>query len=733
MTRAARAARGLCLGVALPLLLLAGPAAAHFERAVISPIRPGPVPDLERACVDPLVVCKADSLPTKEERKALKRQLAQATTDEEKAAARAGLDAWKRNQKLFKQCRYEHVQDAVDDAGDGACILVLPGVYLEEPSRARPTSSRGDNPDGSYSFDWHLANPNDANLVGIIGKKNITLEGTGGDKRDVVIDAGFAKDVVIRGDRSDGIIVRNLWAKDANEHAIYMVEVDGYVFDRTVGSFAGDYELFSTACDNGLFTDCEAYGGSDSGLYIGQSPDTRAVDRWSAEVRRCKMHHNALGFSGTQGNSVWMHDNEFTDNAIGISYDTENDHVNAPQRASLIENNWIHHNNFDVYASESDVPPGGPGYDFFRYPVGTGMWIIGGEDNVVRGNRVHDNQRFGLIVAANPLEGPVPAAVHGNQVLDNLFGADAGPGAGPNSTAFPPGGDYAPGGSDWYWDETGNDNCFGPGAGKVDPEEPPGPCPFPNQGVQDVFAPPDKLAILVSCQISDPPTGGTFDLPYPCPWGGFNLWPPDRRNGAERECGDGVVGLGEECDPAAALGETCSTLGQGEGTLACGSHCTFDTSACGASSCGRVGAGRARLKRLPAPFGNEGASLELDALDADGRSFDPASEGLELVLRGEGGLVFSGVIPAGASWVAASSASGTVLVYDDRTGAIDGFRHFELATGSGAAARAELDFVNLAGLDGSQMLQAVVRIGDDCWSASLGCEKGKCTRTVELP
>jgi hypothetical protein len=37
------------------------------------------------------------------------------------------------------------------------------------------------------------------------------------------------------------------------------------------------------------------------------------------------------------------------------------------------------------------------------------------------------------------------------------------------------------------------------------------------------------------------------------------------------------------------------------------------------------------------------------------------------------------------------------------------------------------------GLDGSQTLEAVVRIGDDCWSASLGCEKGKCTRTVELP
>ncbi len=728
MARAARVARSLAGGVAL--LFLAGPAAAHFERAVTSPVRPGPVPDLARACVDPLVVCKADSLPTTQERKALKRQLSQATSDEEKAAARAGLDAWKRNQKLFKECRYEHIQDAVNDAGDGACILVLPGVYLEEPSRARPTSSRGDNDDGSYSYDWHLANPNDANLIGIIGKQDLTLEGTGATPRDVVIDAGFAKDVVIRGDRSDGIIVRNLWAKDSNEHAIYMIEVDGYVFDRTVGSFAGDYELFSTACDNGLFTDCEAYGGSDSGLYIGQSPDTREAGRWSAEVRRCKMHHNALGFSGTQGNSVWMHDNEFTDNAVGISYDTENDHVNPPQRASLIEGNSIHHNNFDIYASESDVPPGGPGYDFFRYPVGTGMWIIGGEDNVVRENRVHDNQRFGFIVAANPLEGPVLAAVHGNQFLDNLFGADAGPGAGPNSTAFPPGGDYAPGGSDWYWDETGNDNCFGPGAGKADPEEPPGPCPFPNEGYPDVSVPLNKLAVLVSCQITDPPTGATLDQPYPCPWGGFNPWPPDRRNGAERECGDGVVGLGEQCDPAAALGESCSSLGQGTGTLACGAHCTFDTSGCEAGSCGRVGRARVRLSRLAPPFGNEGVSLEFEAVDGSGRSFDPQSEGVQILLRSADVPFYAGVIPGGSTgW----DVRRIPARYVNRFGPFGGLRRVYIGSGQPLRIAAEARQLPVSLPESPETLTAVVRVGDDCWSAELACNGKRCTRTVELP
>jgi hypothetical protein len=34
---------------------------------------------------------------------------------------------------------------------------------------------------------------------------------------------------------------------------------------------------------------------------------------------------------------------------------------------------------------------------------------------------------------------------------------------------------------------------------------------------------------------------------------------------------------------------------------------------------------------------------------------------------------------------------------------------------------------------GPETLGAVLRVGDDCWSADLACEKGRCTRTVDLP
>src|SRR5262249_27020832 len=145
--------------------------------------------------------------------------------------------------------------------------------------------------------------------------------GTGANPRDVVVDAGFVKDVGVRCDRCNGFIVRNLWEKDANEHGIYVVDTDGYIFDHAVGSYNKAYELFSFASDHGLYTDCEAIGGGDSGVYIGGDPTTPG--RYAAELRTTKMHHNALGFSGTQGSSIWMHDNEAYDNAIAISFDSE--------------------------------------------------------------------------------------------------------------------------------------------------------------------------------------------------------------------------------------------------------------------------------------------------------------------------------------------------------------------------------------------------------------------------
>ena len=711
------------------LASLAGPAAAHKERPITSPPREGSVPDLARKSRHTLVVCKASSRPSREALGQIRERLRGNSGDREQA--KAALAAWKQNTKFFRKCRYEHIQEAVNDAGDDTTIKVLPGLYREEPSRAAPSHGTPDLPGGSYSYDYHVAHPNDANLIAILGKKNLTLEGTGTDPRDVLIDAGFVKDVPIRADRADGIIIRNLWARDGNEHCIYVVETSGYVFDRTVGSFCREYELFSFASDHGLYTDCEAEGGGDSGIYTGGNPDTSPLDRFAVEIRRCKMHTNALGFSGTQGSSVWMHDNDIYGNAVGLSFNTQNDHPNPPERQSLIESNLLHDNNLDIYAADAPTPAGGPAYGFLRYPVGTGMWIVGGTDNVIRNNFIYGNQRFGVMLFGNPLEGPVLAEVSRNQVYGNVIGTAPDGTSHPNGTAEPPGTTgFAEGATDLFWGGSGDDNCWGPqdarsGPVTYGPSTIAGfqPCPFPNTGIAAAFPRQEVGELLLSCILEEdaanPGRFVTADDFYPCPWGHENF--SSYQNRDERECGNGHLDLGEQCDagyPNAPgfpdlnpwADESCLSLGLGTGTLACDAFCDFDTSGCTSSACGAFANGAIKRGRL-----------SVSDMDVAGRTFDPTVDGLDLTLRTAGGAAITVRVPAGASgwrtskdgWRFGGNVAGAASIVVRRSGKISA-----RLTGAGIAA--------------APVVEVVVRIGDDCWRGELSCRsrgaKASCSK-----
>jgi hypothetical protein len=736
----------------LTALLLCGTAYAHSERpfADFGP-RPGALPNINRHNPTTLVVCKPSSRPTLAQHADIHSRL---------PAAQAEETAWHRNAKLFRKCRYEHIQAAVDAAGNDTTILVMPGVYREEPSRAQPTSPSGDNLDGTYSYAWHLAHPNDANLIGIIGKTNITLEGTGATPRDVLIDAGFVKDVGVRADRADGVIVRNLWERDANEHGIYVVESDGYIFDRTIGSYNHEYQLFSFASDHGLYTDCEAEGGSDSGIYIGGHPDTHLQNRFSATIQRCKMHDNALGFSGTQGNSVRIVDSDAYNNAIGISFDSEVDHPNFPQSYSVVENCRIHDNNYDVYAAGVDTPVGGPGYSFFRYPVGTGIWFIGGEHNILRNNYIYNNGRFGVVFAGNPFEThPIlgAAAVRYDEVDGNFFGIAPDSSPGPNLTAFPPGGAYPPGGSDLFWDETGGFDCAdaqNPASPSVKFDPSPYPsCPNPNPGPG--LPAGDKLFLFLSCLIIEsPPASGNFvtaDTFYPCPWGHANL--SGYYNRDQRECGNSIVDLGEDCDGGyggGAAGETCQSLGLGpdaSGPLACNADCSYNTGGCTAPVCGRVrqvsvgvvdGAGS----------GDDRLAITLKGLDGTGRTFDPATEGIDITFRDDtrltdagvttSALYYQGRVAGGSNW----SSTPTRRLYFDRAAATDGVVVVDLKapSGFGSTFNAAVKVRNAsvpAGTLAARTGTVVVRIGDDCWTSTAPCATHRnamgCSKRPPLP
>jgi hypothetical protein len=434
----------------------------------------------------------------------------------------------KTNIKLLRMCRYTSIQDAVTASHNNDRVEIMPGLYTEPKSRARPTNdpacanlkiTNDKNQAGAVSYAYQFKCPNDQNLIAVLGRAltntpvpqppridrhvipdagkcircNVQIQGTGISPDDVTIDAGrvesgdggpigAVKDVGIRADRADGIVIDNLKVRHAREHDIYVIETDGSHLNRFKVPYAGEYGLLTFVADHSLIENCDGWGAGDSALYPGASADVgealpAAQRRYGTELRNCDMHHSALGYSGTDGNAVWVHNNNFYDNTEGFSTDvfTAPGHPGFPQDSDLIENNNFWNNNFNSYLpqcapgekpkpaepGQSPQNPGGNCSDIVPtvpVPVGNGLWIAGGNANIVRNNRFWDNWRRGTMLFQVPDQfvcndpnnqvancdptATVPATSYRNQFYGNKMGQT-------------PSGNPAPNGSDFWWDQGG--------------------------------------------------------------------------------------------------------------------------------------------------------------------------------------------------------------------------------------------------------------------------------------
>jgi hypothetical protein len=492
---------------------------AHYERPTTPPDGTGHVP-VYRTSGPNLLVCKVDD----------------AGFEARIAAFPTALRDL--NRQLYTECRrsgYRDLQAAVDAVGSaGMTILVLPGLYQEEPSLLREADSCYHLPGafkGGYqilTYEQQKACPHQQNLVGIFGLKDLQIEGTGAAPSDVVFDAQFQKLNVIRGDRANGLYLRNFTAERSTFNAVYVLEADGFVVDRVVGRWNTEYGFLSFAADHGLFTQCEAYGNGDSGIYPGGTSDINRgrgfdVPRYAIEVTGCHSHDNTLGYSGTGGDSVWVHDNELDHNMGGASMDSLfPNHPGLPQNHALFEHNLIHGNNSNYYPFVSDgtcakpvlqrgiekgvVCPAVP------VPAGSGVLVVGGNYDLFRENWVYDNWKVGFVQVWVPglVRGDYSWSAQGetshfNRYLGNHMGTTAG-------------GQKMPNGLDFFWDGQGNGNCWDTSGSTT--SEPLVIPTCPSSGVARVVADPNKLVLFVDCSGYDL---ASRSLPAGCDW--FNSPP----------------------------------------------------------------------------------------------------------------------------------------------------------------------------------------------------------------
>jgi hypothetical protein len=503
------------------------------------------------------------------------------------------------NVQLNSMCQYSSIQAAVTASGNNDRVVVMPGVYTEPASRAAPTHDPACNPQynetndkgdtGAVSYQYQFHCPNDQNLIAVIGRQpgpappqppatdrhgipdngpcircNLTIRGSGPSPDDAIVEGAdpslgdhspagadqshYPKDVGIRADRADGFVLDNLKVRHVNEHAVYVTETDGFNLDHLKTDYNGEYGVLTFVADHSLIHNCDAWGNGDSGLYPGAAADTwdavpAAQRRRDNEIRDCDMHHNALGYSGTDGNAVHVDNNEFYDNTQGFSTDvfTAPGHPGFPQDSDLIENNNFHDNNFNTYlpgcpagvmpgppaAGQSNTNSGGNCSDVtptVPVPVGNGLWIAGGNHNIVQNNHFWDNWRRGTMLFTVP--DSLVCGASGSITPADLAGCNPNGGTpgNPPSTSFnnqfhdnvmgrTPGGAQSPNGTDFWWDEGGP---FMTAAAVTQT----GDCWFSNVGKDNTAATvtstpnapgqtPPGLGLPSDCSNS-PPTPGTY-------------------------------------------------------------------------------------------------------------------------------------------------------------------------------------------------------------------------------
>lgn len=511
-----RVLRGTAAALLLALLIPAA-ASAHPERltAFTFPVK-GEVPTY-RTTGPKLVVCKANSRALlrksyagKRYRRTLAKRLAllsqcryhdiQAAVNKAKTGDRIMIMPG-----VYKEMPSRKVP--FGSPGEGPCKDDYVTVEEGTDGAGPPAGPRSNDIPYRADRNFLIKCPNSKNLIAVVGdtrheddpkapstpvclqKCNLQIEGMGRLPKDVRIVGDRTKFDVLRIDRANGIYLRNFLIEQAAYNDIDLVEVDGFVVKDVIARYAQFYGILSFTATHGLYDRDVAYGNGDSGLYPGStmkgcsthgsldpntyglctapagSDDPRAgCGAPSIEIRNSLSYGNTLGYSGTAGNSTYVHDNKFFNNASGLATDSfASGHPGMPQECFQWENNEIYSNNNNVFAAErqqycketpfpkrkvSIVCPQ------FQSAVGTGILIGGGNRNLIKNNYIYDNWRYGIYLLG------VAAALRGDNNPDHQQDTSNQNIVTGNTFGMSKDGKRLPNGLEVEWDSSGQGNCF---------------------------------------------------------------------------------------------------------------------------------------------------------------------------------------------------------------------------------------------------------------------------------
>jgi parallel beta-helix repeat protein len=348
--------------------------------------------------------------------------------------------------KVIKVHPGDSIQAAVDQAHPGDTVKVAPGTYTEasQPCPSEPGNSCAvvvrEDGISIVGQSWnHGTRGNHGNRVVL----------QAGEDQDLGIAIGKTSDPACLEDpslRVHGSLIRGITVQGFEDDGVLLYCVEHWRVTQVAATDNREYGIFPSHSFGGRVDHSFASGANDTGIYVGQSRNSRMDHNVSTD--------NVSGYEIENSIGVRARHNLAYGNTGGIlSFDLP--FLDAKvNRDNVIAHNLVVRNNRPNTCLE-------PGDDVCQVPPGTGVLLVAADSNLVRHNVVKENDSFGIAVAniclAMRLSSADCAALDiqpdsdDNRVVGNKV---TGNGQNPDPS-LPPA--FA---KDLAWDTTGTGNCW---------------------------------------------------------------------------------------------------------------------------------------------------------------------------------------------------------------------------------------------------------------------------------
>ena len=283
---------------------------------------------------------------------------------------------------------FRTIRRAVAAAPSGSTIVVAPGVYREAVTVSTP------------------------NLV-IRGVDRFRTVVTGEDTRT----DGFLV-------TADDVKIKNLTVRRFTNSGVTFSDVTGYTI-REVDSIKNrTYGIRAVGSFDGVIADSFAWGSGDSAFRV------EGCVACSTIIDGVKGQYSYLGYAGVNSTGVVVRDSLFRNNGVGLAAMSEAGTDGAPNRGTTLLDNVVAGNDY------TSVPAAGLS-TVSGIPFGTGVWLAGTRNALVRRNLILNHPLYGVLVTQSMDESFAPA---NNATVANQID-------GPSTYSL-------------AWDGAGDDNCF---------------------------------------------------------------------------------------------------------------------------------------------------------------------------------------------------------------------------------------------------------------------------------